>query len=122
MQFAPTVLGARTAVLHIASNDPDEAPFNITLNGTGAPGIVFENTLTMIEEEAGTVDVSIIRTGSYSGAADVECDVLVLGAGPGGRRDTRHALTLFPGRSSLHIPLPCTTRSSSSTSAPRSPS
>lgn len=69
--FSTAVLGARTEVLHIASNDPDEAPFDITLTGTGAPGIVFESALTMIEEEAGTVDVSIIRTGSYSGAVSV---------------------------------------------------
>ncbi|MBK1814274.1 choice-of-anchor D domain-containing protein [Luteolibacter yonseiensis] len=34
--FQPTAAGARTATLHIASNDPDENPFDITLTGTGA--------------------------------------------------------------------------------------
>jgi hypothetical protein len=35
VQFAPTSGGAKTATLHIANNDPDENPFDITLTGTG---------------------------------------------------------------------------------------
>ncbi|MEZ0275090.1 MAG: choice-of-anchor D domain-containing protein, partial [Roseimicrobium sp.] len=35
VRFTPTTLGAKTATLHIASNDPDENPFDIALNGTG---------------------------------------------------------------------------------------
>ena len=34
--FAPSSLGEKTAVLHIASNDADESPFDITLAGRGA--------------------------------------------------------------------------------------
>ena len=34
--FVPTGFGARTATLHIASNDADENPFDITLTGSGA--------------------------------------------------------------------------------------
>lgn len=34
--FQPTASGARTATLHIASNDPDENPFDIVLTGTGS--------------------------------------------------------------------------------------
>lgn len=33
--FVPTSTGARSAVLHIASNDADESPFDIALAGTG---------------------------------------------------------------------------------------
>ncbi len=33
--FTPGGIGARTAALHIASNDADENPFDITLTGTG---------------------------------------------------------------------------------------
>jgi hypothetical protein len=33
--FAPGAAGARTAAIHIASNDADENPFDITLTGTG---------------------------------------------------------------------------------------
>ena len=33
--FTPSGLGAKTAVLHIASNDDDEASYDITLTGTG---------------------------------------------------------------------------------------
>ena len=35
IKFTPTALGARTAVLHIASNDADENPFDIALTGIG---------------------------------------------------------------------------------------
>ena len=35
--FTPASAGAKTAVLHIASNDSDENPFDITLTGTGTP-------------------------------------------------------------------------------------
>jgi hypothetical protein len=33
VRFAPTTAGMKTAALHIASNDPDENPFDITLTG-----------------------------------------------------------------------------------------
>ena len=36
VQFAPTNAGPKTAVLHLASNDADENPFDITLTGTGS--------------------------------------------------------------------------------------
>lgn len=35
VRFAPTVAGAANATLHVASNDPDESPYDITLTGTG---------------------------------------------------------------------------------------
>ncbi len=35
VRFTPTGTGARTATLHIASNDGDENPFDLTLTGTG---------------------------------------------------------------------------------------
>lgn len=34
VKFAPTTAGSKTAVLHIASNDEDEASYDITLTGT----------------------------------------------------------------------------------------
>ena len=33
--FTPSAPGMRTAAVHITSNDPDESPFDIALNGTG---------------------------------------------------------------------------------------
>jgi hypothetical protein len=33
--YTPPSVGSHTAVMHIASNDPDENPFDITLTGTG---------------------------------------------------------------------------------------
>jgi uncharacterized delta-60 repeat protein len=35
VRFAPAAVGARTAALHLASNDADENPFDIALTGTG---------------------------------------------------------------------------------------
>lgn len=35
--FTPSATGTRSAVIHIASNDADESPFDITLSGTGTP-------------------------------------------------------------------------------------
>ena len=35
VQFAPSASGAETAAIHIANNDSNENPFNITLTGTG---------------------------------------------------------------------------------------
>lgn len=35
--FTPSATGTRTAAIHIASNDADESPFDITLTGTGTP-------------------------------------------------------------------------------------
>jgi hypothetical protein len=40
VQFAPTSTGAKTAAIHIASNDGDENPFDIALTGTGTPPIL----------------------------------------------------------------------------------
>jgi hypothetical protein len=36
VRFAPSAAGIRTAALHLASNDPDENPFDINLTGIGA--------------------------------------------------------------------------------------
>jgi subtilisin family serine protease len=36
VRFAPSAAGIRTAALHLASNDPDENPFDIDLTGIGA--------------------------------------------------------------------------------------
>jgi hypothetical protein len=43
VKFAPGALGARTAVLHITSNDSNESPFDITLTGTGLAPYAFTN-------------------------------------------------------------------------------
>jgi hypothetical protein len=39
VRFSPASAGARTAALHIFSNDSDESPFDITLRGTGVTPI-----------------------------------------------------------------------------------
>ena len=37
--FTPSAAGARSAAIHIASNDANESPFDITLTGTATAGL-----------------------------------------------------------------------------------
>lgn len=72
--FDPTVTGSLTATLHITSNDPDENPFDIALTGTGTAGIAFDRSLNTVGEEAGTVQINLVRTGGTAGAMSVRVD------------------------------------------------
>ena len=73
VKFAPAASGLRTATLHIASNDPDENPFNIVLTGTGVP----VPDITVRSSEGGTPLVSgaaalnfyFVSRGGHSDAA-----------------------------------------------------
>lgn len=71
--FNPAAGGAKTAAIHVASNDPNENPFDINLSGTGTvpvPEIVVEEPLgTGLTDNASTVDfggiamtTSIVKT------------------------------------------------------------
>jgi hypothetical protein len=40
VRFAPASTGVKTAALHLANNDSDENPFDITLTGTGTGGVI----------------------------------------------------------------------------------
>ena len=69
--FKPSLTGTRIASLVITSNDPHNNPFTIQLTGTGTPGVAFQNSLALVNEEAGSINVPIIRTGDSSGAVSV---------------------------------------------------
>jgi hypothetical protein len=49
--FTPAAMGPRSATLEIANNDPDEAPFNLTLSGLGNP----EPVISSVAVEGGAV-------------------------------------------------------------------
>ena len=70
VDFAPSALGARTAAIHIASNDEDENPFNLTLTGTGiSPEIVVEYpTGTSLTDGVSNVGLPTTSVGSSSAA------------------------------------------------------
>ncbi|HYF36590.1 MAG TPA: choice-of-anchor D domain-containing protein, partial [Prosthecobacter sp.] len=52
--FTPSAAGARVAVLRVASNDPDESPFDVTLSGTGsAQPVVLAPAPAAVMREAG---------------------------------------------------------------------
>jgi len=82
--FKPIAAGARTAALHIASNDDDENPFDIQLTGTGtlAPDIAVEQPLgtklaggsAVVDCGPGAVGIagkSVVFTIWNSGSADL---------------------------------------------------
>lgn len=67
--FNPSAAGSRTAAIHIASNDSDENPFDITLTGTGvaAPEIAVEQPAgTNLVDGTATVDYGSVNLGGNS--------------------------------------------------------
>jgi uncharacterized delta-60 repeat protein len=67
VRFAPTDVGIRAATLHIASNDADENPFDILLNGTGTtPEIVVEQAAGVELADGASRDFGTVNVGSNS--------------------------------------------------------
>jgi hypothetical protein len=69
--FTPSAAGARSAALHIASNDANESPFDITLTGTATAG------LTAIETWRQTWFGITTNTGDAADDADSDHDGFV---------------------------------------------
>ena len=67
VRFAPVSPGVKTAALHIANNDSNENPFDITLTGTGtgvAPEIAVEQPLgTDLVDGVGSKDFGLVAAG-----------------------------------------------------------
>lgn len=63
--FAPSATGVRTANLLIASNDPDENPFDVSLSGTGTqPEIVVEQPVgTNLTDGVSALDFGTVLPG-----------------------------------------------------------
>ena len=59
--FAPIDSGMRSAQLHIASNDPNEAPFDISLSGEGNFAPVLQLPLADVEAEPTDIDGAIVN-------------------------------------------------------------
>jgi hypothetical protein len=80
VQFAPTSVGLKTAAIHIASNDPDESPFDITLTGgpPAVPEIAVERSSVNIAD-GGSVGFVTATVGS---PADVVFTVRNTGSAP----------------------------------------
>lgn len=70
VRFAPTASGTRSATIHIASNDADENPFNLTLTGTGVVPFVTVALMSSSALEDGTSNLiyTFARTGVTTGA------------------------------------------------------
>ena len=63
VRFAPVSTGLKTAVLHIANNDTNNNPFNITLTGTGGTPII------VVQQPPGTNLVNGVSTNDFGSVA-----------------------------------------------------
>lgn len=75
VKFAPTSVGAKTAILQIGNNDGNEAPFEIELtgDGTGSAGsFVLSAPYYEVDEAAGLVSVTVNRVGDSTGTVSVK--------------------------------------------------
>jgi hypothetical protein len=72
VRFIPSANGKRTATLNIASNDPDENPFDLILNGTGGPPttpeIAVANKKVTLADGVSEVDFGNLTAGTTSKA------------------------------------------------------
>lgn len=66
LTFQPTSLGAKTAALHISSNDPDEDPFDIALTASsfGVPEIDVQEEVGTSFASGGTTDFGNVIVGT----------------------------------------------------------
>jgi hypothetical protein len=90
--FTPSAAGARSAAIHIASNDANESPFDITLTGTATAG------LSVLETWRQTWFGITTNTGDAADDADSDHDgftqctmEFALGLNPTTRQFTRHS-------------------------------
>ncbi|MGV3663715.1 MAG: choice-of-anchor D domain-containing protein [Prosthecobacter sp.] len=99
VQFAPAAGGARAAVLHLASDDGDENPFDIALHGTGyaAPAGMDFQILTLEATGHAVVDHNSL-TGDDRGGIAVSTDRVFV---TGDSATSRHALADLSGGASL---------------------
>lgn len=76
VSFLPTVAGIRTATLHLASNDADENPFNIVLEGNGPS--VPEISVSLADSTQLTDAVSTVGFGNVALGAIAETQNLTI--------------------------------------------
>jgi uncharacterized delta-60 repeat protein len=110
VRFLPTSAGAKSAALHIASNDLDETSFDIAVSGTGvAPqfgAIAFDGGEIMEFEGDKTIHVPITRTGGSDGAVSVRVTTQQIGAGSDDFIPLDHVLVTFAdGEVSKTVPV-----------------
>jgi hypothetical protein len=75
--FTPADLGAKTATVTIASDDPDENPYTFDLTGTGtAPEINLRQGSTYLPDGTGSFDFGSLLVGSSSTAITFTVDNL----------------------------------------------
>jgi hypothetical protein len=80
--FTPTVLGNRTAVLHLASNiNGTKNPFDIILNGTGVVSETIKPIVTITTPTSTTTEGAVAVTGTVRDALGVAMVEVKLGTG-----------------------------------------
>lgn len=109
IRYTPSTIGAGTAVMHIASNAIIDNPFDVNLTGTGTPGMAFQNSLALVNEEASSIDVPIIRTGNTSGAVSVRVNSTIGTASAADFGAVSNVLVEFAdGEASKNVSVPIT--------------
>lgn len=82
VQFAPVDTGSKTATIHIASNDGDESPFDITLTGTGtAPEIALHNGANTSEPQLADGQAAVVDFGYTAQGTAVTRDFTIANTG-----------------------------------------
>lgn len=67
VRFAPTIRGPKTASLRVASNDPDENPYDIALSGNGiSPEIAVEQPLAADLPDGGSRSFGSVNLGAHA--------------------------------------------------------
>lgn len=75
VRFAPSVVGLRTAVVSIASNDSLKNPYTFTISGTGtAPTIQFTRARYQVNEDGAPLGdlVTLVRSGDTDSPSQVQ--------------------------------------------------
>lgn len=63
VKFTGGMAGPKSAIMHIASNDQDEASFEVNLSGTALFTVALGGTCYVAKEVDGTVAIPVLRTG-----------------------------------------------------------
>jgi hypothetical protein len=80
VRFAPSSVGAKTAALRIASNDPDEDPFDVALTGTGVAAPTPDVAMSPSAHDYGAVPVTASSSRTFAILNQGSADLSVTGS------------------------------------------
>lgn len=97
VRYSPLTPGAKAAILRIANNDADEAPFDVPLTGTTPAGVILGQPSFVVNENAGSITIPVLRVGAANTNVNVQVTTVAGTAKPGDYTFTPAVQTLnFP--------------------------